>query len=128
MVVGLIHSICICHFDPLHSHWLACFPHATSGLYLCMSFYRIKFPLYLEGFQHYCLGSLHLYILSPQESIITCNVTVFFIVHVTVGNSPTAPGTLGSYQTLDWARLAGKHAGVTTTERNHIYHLTHNIY
>ena len=24
---------------------------------------------------------------------------------VTVGNSPTASGTLGSYQTLDWARL-----------------------
>ena len=47
---------------------------------------------------------------------------------VTVGNSPTAPDTLGSYQTLDWARLAGEHAGVNTTERNHIYHLIYNIY
>ena len=26
--------------------------------------------------------------------------------NVTVGYSPTAPGTLGSNQTLDWARLA----------------------
>ena len=43
---------------------------------------------------------------------------------VMVGNSPV-PGTLGSYQTLDWARLA--HAGVNRTERNHIYHLIHNI-
>ena len=47
---------------------------------------------------------------------------------VTVENSCTAPGTLGSYQTLDWARLAGQHAGVIMTERNHIYHLMHNIY
>ena len=45
---------------------------------------------------------------------------------VTVGNSPIAPGTLGSYQILDWAMLAN--AGVVTTDRNHIYHLIHNIY
>ena len=47
---------------------------------------------------------------------------------MTVGNSPTAPGTLGIYQPLNWAWLAGEHAGVITTERNHIYHLIYNIY
>ena len=47
------------------------------------------------------------------------------ISSVTVGNSPTATGTLGSYQPLNWARLAGlrTHAGVNTTERSHFYHL-----
>ena len=58
-----------------------------------------------------------------------CFHTIFFVlkpfISVTVGNSPTAPGTLGSYQALDWARLA--HAGINRTERNHIYHLIHNI-
>ena len=40
---------------------------------------------------------------------------------VTVGNSPTAPGTLGSYQSINRARPAGlrTHAGVNTTERSH---------
>ena len=47
--------------------------------------------------------------------------------NVTFGNSPTTPSTLGSYQNLDRVRLA-THAGVVTTERNHIYHLIYNIY
>ena len=45
---------------------------------------------------------------------------------VTLGNSPTAPGTLGSYEAFDWARLAN--AGVNKTERSHNYHFIHNIY
>ena len=49
-----------------------------------------------------------------------------FSLSVTVGNSLTAPGTLGSYQTLEWTRLV--HAGVNTAGRNHSYHLTHKIY
>ena len=44
----------------------------------------------------------------------------FPYICVTVGNSPTAPDTLGIYQPLYWARLAGKHVGVITTERSHI--------
>ena len=48
---------------------------------------------------------------------------------VTVGNSPTALGTLGIYQPLNWARLAGEHTcRVIPTERNHIYHLIQNSY
>ena len=47
---------------------------------------------------------------------------------VTVGISTTAPGTLGNYQPLNWAWLAGEHTGVITTERNHIYYLIYNIY
>ena len=50
------------------------------------------------------------------------------VLHVTVGNSPTAPGTQGNYQQLNWAWIAGVHAGVVTTERNHTYHLIYNIY
>ena len=53
-------------------------------------------------------------------------LNLFCFTCVTAGNSLSAPGTLGSYQTLDWARLA--HAGVSRTERNHSYHLIHNIY
>ena len=42
---------------------------------------------------------------------------------MTVVNSTTAPGILGIDQPLNWAWLAGEHAGVITTERSHIYHL-----
>ena len=63
---------------------------------------------------------------APYENLTHLNLSNC-LANVTVGNSPTAPGTLGSYQTHDWARLA-THAGVVTTERNHIYHLLHNIY
>ena len=47
---------------------------------------------------------------------------------VTVWDSPTIPGTLGIFQPLNWARLAGEHAEVITTERNHTYHLIYKIY
>ena len=57
-----------------------------------------------------------------------CATTISSYTTVTDGNSPTAPGTLGIYQPLIWARLAGEHAGVITTERNHIYHLIYSIY
>ena len=40
----------------------------------------------------------------------------------------TAPGTLGSYQPLNWAWLAGvckwRHVGLNITERNYQYHLS----
>ena len=47
---------------------------------------------------------------------------------VTVENSPTAPGTLGNYQPLNWSRLAEERTGVITTERNHISPFIYNIY
>ena len=46
---------------------------------------------------------------------------------VTVGDIPTAQGTLGIYHPLNWARLAGEHGGVITTERSHIYHYIQHL-
>ena len=50
---------------------------------------------------------------------------VFNVPYCDSGELPHAPGTLGSYHTLHWARLV--HAGVNTAERNHSYHLNTHI-
>ena len=49
----------------------------------------------------------------------------------TVVSLTTAPGTLGGYQPLNWAWLAGvckcTHMGLNTTERNYYYHLPKHL-
>ena len=47
---------------------------------------------------------------------------------VTVVNSTTAPGTLGIYQPLNWAWLAGEHTGVINNREEPHLSSIYNIY
>ena len=121
--VGVLQSITFCHTqDEAMSVGLAkaCVPWKIYSVIEKISFKdNLAYPLLKDTFS--VLGSSRCEVLSAFDL-----KDAFHFANVTVGNSPTAPGTLRSYQTIDWARLA--HAGVNRTERNHSYHLIHNIY